>query len=277
MSPSARRRARSRGFTTSRQRREMRGRMTFVSPKTGEPVLRAYQIPRSHADLRARRLFSETWAEATFGLMGRTPDHVAGFFCGYAATPSVFAAGGQHFAENVVAFYEHHARQSPLRVSYAIVPPQIDRSKPAHQQSDPTLYAGVVKEREDGIVISGAQQLATGGAISDCHPFELHPSAAARRRELRQLPGGPGQRAGGQALSAAAVRAGSRRTPSTIRSRAVSTKATATSCSTTCSCPGSGSSSIATSTHRATSGGRRRRIFTATTRRRCVTSPSCAS
>src|SRR6478672_9105989 len=119
---------------------EMRERMTFVSPKTGEPVLRAYQIPRSHADLRARRLFSETWAEATFGLMGRTPDHVAGFFCGYAATPSVLAAGGRHFADNVVAYYEH-LRDNHLYASYAIVPPQIDRSKPAHQQSDPTLYA----------------------------------------------------------------------------------------------------------------------------------------
>src|SRR5262249_706524 len=64
---------------------ENRERMTFTSPRTGGPVLRAYQIPRTHADLRARRLFSETWAEATFGLMGRTPDHVAGFFCGYAA------------------------------------------------------------------------------------------------------------------------------------------------------------------------------------------------
>src|SRR6476661_8027619 len=145
---------------------EMRERMTFVSPKTGEPVLRAYQIPRSHADLRARRLFSETWAEATFGLMGRTPDHVAGFFCGYAATPGVLAAGGQRFADNVVAFYEH-MRDNHLYASYAIVPPQIDRSKPAHKQSDPALYAGVVKERDDGIVISGAQQLATGGALSD--------------------------------------------------------------------------------------------------------------
>src|SRR6187200_3555946 len=86
---------------------ENRELMTFTSPKTGEPVLRAYQIPRTHADLRARRLFSETWAEATFGLMGRTPDHVAGFFCGYAATPGVLAAGGQRFADNVVAFYEH--------------------------------------------------------------------------------------------------------------------------------------------------------------------------
>ena len=134
---------------------ELRERMTFPSPKTGAPVLRAYQIPRSHADLRARRLFSETWAEATFGLMGRTPDHVAGFFCGYAATPSLFVTGGQKFAANVVACYEQ-IRDNHLYAAYAIVPPQIDRSKPAHKQSDPTLYAGVVKERDDGIVISGA-------------------------------------------------------------------------------------------------------------------------
>jgi len=143
-----------------------RERMTFTSPRTGKPVLRAYQIPKSHADLRARRLFSEVWAEATFGLMGRTPDHVAGFFCGYAATPEIFAAGGQQFADNVVAFYER-MRDEHLYLSYAIVPPQIDRSKRPHQQSDPTLYAGVVKERDDGIVISGAQQLATGGVLSD--------------------------------------------------------------------------------------------------------------
>jgi 4-hydroxyphenylacetate 3-monooxygenase len=140
--------------------------MTFASPKTGAPVLRAYQIPKSHADLKARRLFHEKWAEATFGLMGRSPDHVAGFFCGYAGAPEIFAAGGQRFADNVVKFYER-MRDEHLYVSYAIVPPQIDRSKPAHKQSDPALYAGVVKERDDGIVISGAQQLATGGPLSD--------------------------------------------------------------------------------------------------------------
>jgi 4-hydroxyphenylacetate 3-monooxygenase len=154
---------------------ELRERMTFISPTTGEPVLRAYQIPRSHADLAARRLFSETWAEATFGLMGRTPDHVAGFFCGYAATPGVLAAGGKQFADNVVACYQR-MRDQHLYAAYAIVPPQIDRSKPAHKQSDPTLYAGVVAERDDGIVISGAQQLATGGAIADViHLSCIHP------------------------------------------------------------------------------------------------------
>jgi 4-hydroxyphenylacetate 3-monooxygenase len=154
---------------------ENRERMTFPSPKTGAPVLRAYQIPRTHADLRARRLFSEKWAEATFGLMGRTLDHVAGFFCGYAAVPRLFAAAGQQFADNVVAFYER-ARDEHLYLSYAIVPPQIVRSKPAHKQSDPTLHAGVVKERDDGIVISGAQQLATGGIFSDyLHLSCIHP------------------------------------------------------------------------------------------------------
>lgn len=154
---------------------ENREGMTFTSPKTGEPVLRCYQIPRSTADLRARRLFSETWAEATFGLMGRSPDHVASFFTGYAAVPSVFAAGGQRYADNVVAFYEK-MRDEHLYLSYAIVPPQIDRSKPAHKQSDPTLYAGVVKERDDGIVISGAQQVATGGVLSDwIHLSCIHP------------------------------------------------------------------------------------------------------
>jgi 4-hydroxyphenylacetate 3-monooxygenase len=149
--------------------------MTFASPKTGEPVLRAYQIPKTHADLKARRLFHERWAEQTFGLMGRTPDHVAGFFSGYAAVPEVFAKGGQKYADNVVAFYER-MRDEHLYVSYAIVPPQIDRSKPAHKQSDPALYAGVVKERDDGIVISGAQQLATGGPLSDwLHLSCIHP------------------------------------------------------------------------------------------------------
>src|SRR5262249_1752157 len=117
---------------------DLRELMTFPSPKTGQPVHRAWQIPHSHADLRARRLFSDAWAEATFGLMGRAPDHVAGFFAGYASTPQFFAAAGQQFADNLVAFYEF-MRDNHIYCSYAIVPPQIDRSKPAHQQSAPSL------------------------------------------------------------------------------------------------------------------------------------------
>jgi 4-hydroxyphenylacetate 3-monooxygenase len=143
-----------------------RERMTYTSPTSGGPVYRGFQIPRTHADLRAKRLACEMWSEATFGLMGRTPDHVSNFFAGFAAAPEVFAAGGQHFADNVVAFYEH-LRENHLWATYAIVPPQIDRSKTSSQQADSTMYAGVVKETDGGIYISGSQQLATGGVYSD--------------------------------------------------------------------------------------------------------------
>lgn len=145
---------------------EHRDAMTFTSPDTGGPVWRCYQIPHSHADLRAKRIAAEAWAEQSFGLMGRTPDHVSNFFAGFAAKPKFFAAGGPQFADNLLKFYRH-IRDTHAYVSYAIVPPQIDRSKPAHRQKDPTLYAGVVKESDAGITLSGGQQLATGAVYSD--------------------------------------------------------------------------------------------------------------
>lgn len=154
---------------------ENRELMTFPSPDSGEPVWRCYQIPRTHADLRAKRLAAEAWAEQTFGLMGRTPDHVANFFAGFAAKPKIFAAGGAGFGENVVNFYTY-LRDQHRYIAYAIVPPQIDRSKPAHKQSDPTLYAGVTKETDGGIVVAGGQQLATGAVFADyLHLSCIHP------------------------------------------------------------------------------------------------------
>lgn len=144
----------------------LRDVMTYTSPITGNPALRCYQMPHSPADLAQRREMSQHWVDSTCGLIGRGPDHVAGFLTGFAARSDIFAPAGPDFVRNVVAGYER-ARDQNLYVSYAIAPPQIDRSKPAHKQSDPTLYAGVAKERDDGIVLKGAQQLATGAAISD--------------------------------------------------------------------------------------------------------------
>jgi 4-hydroxyphenylacetate 3-monooxygenase len=149
--------------------------MTYVEPETGWRALRCYQIPKTHADLAAKRVAAEKWAEQTFGLMGRTPDHVANFFTGYAAKPSVFAKSGPQYAERVVNFYKH-LRDNHLYVAYAIVPPQIDRSKSASKQSEPDLYAGVVREVDGGIIVKGGQQLATGGVFADyLHLSSIHP------------------------------------------------------------------------------------------------------
>jgi len=140
--------------------------MTVASPYTGEPMNVIHMIPRSEDDLARRRKGLRRWAEASYGLMGRSPDHVAGFMAGFAGNSSVFARAGQEFADNVLKFHQF-VSDNDLYLSYVIVPPQIDRSKPAHQQADPFLYAGVREERDDGIVIKGAQMLGTGMAIAD--------------------------------------------------------------------------------------------------------------
>ena len=149
--------------------------LTYTSPKTGEPVSKAYMIPRSAADLTARRKALWRLAEESFGFMGRTPEHVAAFFAAFAGAPSTWAKTDKKYYDNVVAFYER-MRDESLYVAYTIVPPQIDRSKPAHKQEDPTLYAGVVGENADGIIIKGAQMLGTGAAIADfIHLSCIHP------------------------------------------------------------------------------------------------------
>ena len=149
--------------------------LTYPSPKTGAPVNRAYMIPRSREDLTARRKALWRLSEESFGYMGRTPEHVAAFFAAFAGAPSIWARTERRFYENVVRFYER-MRDESLYVAYTIVPPQIDRSKPAHKQEDPTLYAGVVGENADGITIKGAQMLGTGAAIADyIHLSCIHP------------------------------------------------------------------------------------------------------
>jgi 4-hydroxyphenylacetate 3-monooxygenase len=145
---------------------EHRDVMTFPSPSTGEPVNKSFLVPRTPEDLAARRRAHRLWADATFGLMGRSPDHVPGFITGFAMRPDLFARQGQRFADNVVR-YHAWLRDTDLYAAYVIAPPHIDRSRPAHQQEDPHLYAGVVEERGDGIVVSGAQMLGTGGAIAN--------------------------------------------------------------------------------------------------------------
>ncbi len=140
--------------------------MTFRSPATGKRVNRIWMIPRTREDLAARRKAHELWQEATFGLMGRSPDHVAAFLCGFAGSLDIFARGGQRFADNVWRFYQR-ASEEDLYLSYVIVPPQGDRSKPAHQQKDPHFYAGVAQERDDGIILRGAQTIGTSAVMSD--------------------------------------------------------------------------------------------------------------
>lgn len=140
--------------------------MTYPSPRDGRPINKAWMVPRTRADLVARRKAIKFWADASFGFLGRSPDHVASFFSGFAGSPAFFARAGQQFADNLLRFAAKAADED-LYVSYVIVHPTIDRAKSAHQQAAPYLYAGAAAERDGGIVLRGAQMLGTASVMSD--------------------------------------------------------------------------------------------------------------
>ena len=143
-----------------------RASMTYPSPRDGRPINKSWLVPRTLDDLAARRRAIKFLADASYGFLGRSPDHVASFFAGFAGAPEFYARGGQQFADNLLRFAAKAADED-LYLSYVIVHPTIDRAKPAHQQTEPYLYAGVVAARDNGIVIRGAQMLGTGSVMSD--------------------------------------------------------------------------------------------------------------
>lgn len=135
--------------------------MTYTTVD-GTIANKIFMIPRSREDLADRRQAITRWAEATCGFAGRSPDHVASFLSGFASHPEVFGDRAQY----VLDFYQY-ARDHDQFVTYVIIPPQIDRSKTAHEQEEKFLPVGVYEEREDGIIVRGSQMLGTSSAVSN--------------------------------------------------------------------------------------------------------------
>ncbi len=132
----------------------------------GQEANRALVVPRSREDLELRRAAITRWAQATHGLLGRSPDHVGNFMAGFASHSNVFDAEQKDFGENVKRFYARLLKED-LYLSYAIIPPQVDRSKTAQGQEDAFIQVGVVEEKENGIVVRGSQMLGTSAAMAD--------------------------------------------------------------------------------------------------------------
>src|SRR5712691_2439888 len=190
-----------------------------VDPTTGKRIGAMWLIPRSADDLEVRRRVHRFWAEPSYGLMGRTPDHVACVLTAFASWRQLFDRAGRQFGDNVVKCWEK-ARDEDLYFSYAIVPPQIDRSQPAHRQPEPFLYPGVVRERDDGIVVRGCQAIATSAAMADWLFLSYITPPASSSTRAGRSPARP-------------------RASTTIRSRRASTSWTSPWSSTTSSCRGS--------------------------------------
>src|SRR5579863_2625183 len=116
---------------------------------------------RGREDLRRRTAAHRMIAETTYGLLGRSPDHVSSFVTGMAMNPRVFEAGGRPYADNLLAYYRH-MRQNDIYAAYAVVPPAAARDPSFYQKQNlPVPSLKVVREEDDGVVVSGMKMLAT--------------------------------------------------------------------------------------------------------------------
>jgi 4-hydroxyphenylacetate 3-monooxygenase len=139
--------------------------MSFT--EDGEQYSMYYLQARTQDDLRRRMRAHRMIADMTYGLFGRSPDHVASFVTGMAMSPGVFAAGTRPFAENIVNHYRR-MREQDIYAAYAVVPPQAARDPSFYtRQNLPVPTLRVVREDDDGVVIAGMKMLATGALFAN--------------------------------------------------------------------------------------------------------------
>ncbi len=144
-------------------KRAPENRDTFTFEEDGERYSAYYLRAKTKEDLVKRMKLHRAIARMSHGLLGRSPDHVAGFVAGMAANPSVFG----RYADNLLAYYRHLRKTDGYAV-YAVIPPQAARNPEYYEKQNlpvPTLR--VVREDDSGVVISGMKMLATGAVFAN--------------------------------------------------------------------------------------------------------------
>ncbi len=118
---------------------------------------------RTKDDLVKRTNLHKRIANMSYGMLGRSPDHVASYITGMSMSPDVFGS----YADNILAYY-NHMRDNDIFTVYAVLPPQASRNPEFYAEKDipvPTLR--VVREEDDGVVISGMKMLATSAIFAN--------------------------------------------------------------------------------------------------------------
>ena len=178
---------------------------TCLDPDSGRRIGAMWLIPRSAEDLGRRRAVHRFWAEGSYGLMGRTPDHVASVLTGFAGWRQLFDRGGRQFGDNVMRFYETGARRGSVRrLRHRAAPdrpldpgPQASRAVPAPRRREGDRRG----HRDPRRALD--RHLGDHGGLA---VRELHHAARARRRGLCHLARRAGRRGGTAAPPAPALR-----------------------------------------------------------------------
>ncbi|SDH69476.1 4-hydroxyphenylacetate 3-monooxygenase [Alteribacillus persepolensis] len=125
----------------------------------GDRTHKFFITPKSSEDLLGARNAIAEWSKLSFGFMGRTPDYKASFIGHLEGLASYY----EGFEDNAKAWYKKAAKEVPF-VNHTIINPQVDRSKPLHENKD--VYVRAVAEKDDGIIVSGAKMVGTAAALT---------------------------------------------------------------------------------------------------------------
>jgi 4-hydroxyphenylacetate 3-monooxygenase oxygenase component len=156
--------------------------MTCLCPDSGKRMGFSYLRPTTPEHLLQRRQGSRIWAEASFGMLGRSPDFLNTTVMTFADNAEFFSQQGPQFGDNIRAFYAH-CRDNDVFMTHALIPPQNDRSKASSEQEDPFMHLGVVRQVEEGLVVRGAKMLATHAPIAD--ELMVYPSGVLKPGDER--------------------------------------------------------------------------------------------
>ena len=145
---------------------ELRDVLTVEVPELGGRVGRAFEMPRTREQLRLKREAYVAWAEASCGMLGRSPDFLNVMLTALAAKRGFFLELGPERAEAVVAYHRHVAHED-LFLTHALLDPQLDKGRLRHQQRDPGIPLRVVDRTSEGLIVNGIKRIATAAPYAD--------------------------------------------------------------------------------------------------------------
>ncbi|MGE0487539.1 MAG: 4-hydroxyphenylacetate 3-hydroxylase family protein [Gammaproteobacteria bacterium] len=131
-----------------------------------QPVARAFEFPRTPEHLRLKRETYVRFAEATCGMMGRSPDFLNAMVTALAAKRSFFARMSDERAQAIVDYHRHVA-ENDLFLTHALLDPQLDKSRARHEQSDPGICLRITGRSSEGLVLNGIKRIATAAPFAD--------------------------------------------------------------------------------------------------------------
>ncbi len=138
----------------------------LMSYKEGDELYSTFFLqPRTREDLVRRTRAHKFWSDASYGLFGRSADHMASWITALAMQPEVLQTAG--YADNMRRYYDF-MRTNDTFLVYAVLPPQAARDPDFYARENipiPTLR--VTGEDDNGVTLNGMKMLATSAVFAN--------------------------------------------------------------------------------------------------------------